>query len=339
MNNLLNASTSTEASFCLLFVENFQDVNFLLQFKWFFANLWKPITCGRLSIAGSKGDWMMTSIVDSNNQSITLRGMNKKNKSRQKRKQLLLLPSSSVLFTFSSYRLAICLEISPLVFCMRSDGKMPLDEMFESLQSMLIHIHQSLAQNISRVYISILAHHAHFTHCLYQGHITKSTSIKQVIDNLKPIFDNIEEIISARYQQAVQKSSLLEAHSASSQEENNSEYFSPSPDRGGGGGGRGASPSTPPAAASSTSSYDPLGEHDKGGDDQQSAFATTAMAAAAAAASSSSSSSSSFSSSSAAAAAVDYMRLESVCEGLQFHLQLLPNEACPVAVLITTGEV
>ena len=340
MNTSLNASNSTEASFCLLFVENFQDVNFLLQFRWFFSNLWKPISCGRLQIAGSSSDWVVTSIVDSNNQSITLRDMTKKNKSRQhlkKRKQLFLLPSSSVLFTFSSYRLAICLEISPLVFCMRSDGKIPLDEMSESLHSMLSHIHQSLAQNISQVYISILAHHAHFTHCLYQGFITRSTSIQQVIDHIKPIFDNIEEIICARYQQASEKSSSLESYAAS--QEDTMDYFSPSPDgvgrRGEGRGqGRDTGPMTP-AATASTSTYDPLGDPTSS-DDHPSPFATTAMAAAAAAASSPSPSPSSSSSSTSSSA--NFMRVESICEGLHFHLNLLPAEACPVAVLITTGR-
>lgn len=79
-NNLLGASSSTEAAFCLLFVENFQDVNFLLLFRWLFSNMWKPMSCGSLSIAGSSSDWIVTSIVDSNNQSITLRDKHKKNK-------------------------------------------------------------------------------------------------------------------------------------------------------------------------------------------------------------------------------------------------------------------
>lgn len=210
---------------------------------------------------------------------------------------------------------------------------MPLDEMAESLHSMLIHIHHSLLsqQNIACVYISILAHHAHFTHCLYQGNITKATPIKQVIDNIKPIFDKIEEIIGARYQQATQKFSLLEAHSAYQKHNLPDFYSSPSPDRGGNQGqgreveGTRISSSSDP---STTASYEPAGGQDQGGDNQ-SAFSTTAMTASAAA-----SSSSSFSSS-----ASDFMRVENVCEGMHFHLNLLPGEACPVAVLITLGAV
>jgi hypothetical protein len=325
-NSLLNDSNSCEASFIFFYVVNFQDVSYLLQFKWFFSNLWKPISCGTLSIPGSSSDWVVTSIVDSNNQSITIRDVQKKHKNRhqlrkkkhqQQQQQLVLLPTSSVLFTFSSYRLAICLEISPCMFCIRPNGKMPLDEMSDSLRSMLIHIHQSLQSqpNISHAYISILAHHAHFTHGLYQGQMTKNTPVGDILTKIKPIFDKIEKIITARYQQATEKSALFEAYSTSQQ---GTEFYSPSPDHARGMNGEAGDRRSPNTTAAPFDQADPQDSTDGPGHEF---FSTTASAAAAAASSS----------------AADYMCMESVCEGLNFHLNLLPERACPVAILITSG--
>lgn len=315
MNNML---VTAEACFILFFVESFQDVNFLLQFRWFFSNLWKPISCGRFPAPGSGNDWVVTKIVDSDNQSITLRDIQKKQKRHhtRKRKPLILLPTSSVLFTYSSYRVAICLEISPSMFSVRPNGQTPLDEMSQSLQSVLVHIHQSLLSqhNISQVYVSILGHHAHYTHCLYQGLVTKSTTISEVVDKIKPIFTKIEQIISARYEQAMQKSALLEALFAASQREN--DFYSSEGGVGVIGGGK--SPST-----TATTPYD-QGDSEKG--DGEAFFTTTSGATA------------STLSASSASPDADYMSLESVCEGLNFHLNLLPEKACPVAILITSGN-
>jgi hypothetical protein len=318
MNSSLHSGTApAEACFILFFVENFQDVNFLMQFRWFYSNLWKPITCGKTSVQGSSKDWIVTSIVDSDNQSITVRDMHKKNhKGRnnriKKKKQLYLLPSSSVLFTFSSYRLAICLEISPTMFSVHPNGHTPLDEMSESLKSMLINIHKGLLSqhNISHVYISILAHHAHFTHGLYQGYITKSTPINEVIEKIKPIFTRIEKIISARFDSAKQKSAQFTSFATVSQNDTD-ECFSPSPvHESAPGYSGGHSPST-----TSTTPYDQNSTENNCG---LAFFSTTSTAD--------------------SSSVVEYMSLESICEGLNYYLNLLPENACPVAVLITSGS-
>ena len=309
----LTSSNSAEASFILFFVEKFQDVKLLLQFRWFFSNLWKPISCGRYAVAGSSSDWVVTSIVDSNNHSTTLRDMNKKVKNRQhnlrRRKQLVLMPSSLVLFTYSAYRLVVCLDISPLMFCVRADGSMPISDTLEILTTMIVQTHHSLLSqhSITQVYFSLLAHHARYTHCLFQGCVNKITPVQPIIDQIKRIFTKIEDIIIVRHKFASLMTDLYESNATTQRDQ---DEYTPSPDRNGNADRVSSGLSTRPSP-----NYP---EHDRS--DIQVKFSTTAINAMLSSVSRS-----------------DCVSVENICEGINFHVNLLPEEACPIAVILTTG--
>lgn len=189
-----------KAACVLFYVENFDHVSPLLQCRWFFTNLWGTISCGAstpaLTLPNCK--WLISSIVDQNNISV-----NRDSKQRRKRhSKFIMHPTTSMVFTYSSYRLVICLDISRSIYYVRSDGGMAVDEMIGSLFTMLRQIHKSLQSQlrIASVYITVVAHHSevNLTYGLWQCEMTINTDIEELIRTLGKCDQTIEDLTFGR---------------------------------------------------------------------------------------------------------------------------------------------
>jgi hypothetical protein len=253
-----------EPASCIFFhVDNFLHVSPLKQCRWFFSKLWQPISCGIELPSDNTQDchWIITNIVDTSNQSICLRDT----KRRKRPIQFILHPNTSVLFTYTSYRIVICLEINRAIYSIRSDGGTAADEMINSLITMLEEINKTLQtqEHISSVYVTVIAHHSelNLTYSLWQ---------KEILQNKKNQNQNVfiqEDLLPSNFFALVSK----KVEDLTFQRDSNPCFLS-------------------------------------GGDTKQWSGA-------------------------------DGMNMISICDGIFFHLNILPSFACPIAVLISPGVV
>jgi hypothetical protein len=190
-----------DAASCVFFhVDNFLDVSPLRQCRWFFSKLWQPISCGVENPPGTNSTccWIVTNIVDTLNQSVSIRD----SKRRKRPPQYVIHPNTSILFTYSSYRIVVCLEINRAIYSIRSDGGTAADEMMNSLITMLEEIHKSLQtqEHISRVLVTVIAHHSeiNMTYGLWQKEINRNTSSTVPDDFFATYSKNIEDLTFQR---------------------------------------------------------------------------------------------------------------------------------------------
>lgn len=169
-----------ESASCIFFhVDNFLHVSPLKQCHWLFTRLWQSVSCGLDNPPGGGNldcRWIITNIIDTSNQSVSLRDMKRKKRPNR----YLIQPNTSIIFTYSSYRIVICLEINRAIYSIRSDGGTAADEMVNSLITMLEEMCKTLQtqDQISRVYVTVIAHHSeiNMTYGIWQTEITNQNS-------------------------------------------------------------------------------------------------------------------------------------------------------------------
>ena len=194
---------SAKIAVCVLFyVDNFNHVSPLLQCRWFFSKLNKTVICGAAStpaLAPPDCKWLVSSIVDPYNNSVNIRD----SKSRKRKYvKFLMHPSTSVVFTYSSYRVVICLDISRSIYSVRSDGGMAADDMITSLFTMLTQMQRSLQsqQHIASVFVTVIAHHSeiNLSYSLWQCEMKMNSELNNLLDSLAKCSRTIEDLTFQR---------------------------------------------------------------------------------------------------------------------------------------------
>jgi hypothetical protein len=183
---------------CILFyVESFQHVSPLAQCTWLFSKLGQLVSCGDTPSFVPEGKWIISSIVDSSNHSTHIR-----DKKRKKKLEFILDPSTSLLFTYSSYRIVVCLEVSRSLFTIRSTGETAIDEILSYLHLMVIQIHNSLQsqQHISAVFISVIVHNSdlNLTFPMWQEKLIRGMDPLLNLSCLPKFVDLIEDFVFQR---------------------------------------------------------------------------------------------------------------------------------------------
>lgn len=195
------------ASRVVVTAEKFTNINMLLQSRWFFSKILQPIACGPTSpdISMPDTEWRIVEVVEKGVR-VSPRG-NGSGVSPHRRKPkytypVYLHPLTEVFFVYHSYKIAICVEISRSMYAVRTDGEIPISDMFRALQNTFSFLLQSQQSSKCKLYVTVLAHHSELNvaHGVWQGELTSGMDTELLMRLLQARLDDIEDIIFQRHE-------------------------------------------------------------------------------------------------------------------------------------------
>eukprot|EP01041_Mallomonas_annulata_P005098 gene5098-10200_t len=176
----------TDPCCVIIHCADFRRVSPLTQSQWYLSNIFKQITRGQIyNSDGSPRYWTVLQTIDRKMSQGTLMSRPSKDKVPQ-----TLNSQSPVYFTYSSYRIVVCIDISRSIFSI-TDGQIPLYEMFTILLSILNEISKL---NIQSKLVTIIAHKSETdtTYYLWSGQLSINTNISDLLQHIKNSITSID---------------------------------------------------------------------------------------------------------------------------------------------------